>query len=137
MELLLNLFWLTVALLTVGLWWHDARTAGSQRRGRRLSQLVVLSCGLILLFPVVSVTDDLHPLRPEMEESNRSKKIKGAPDNSSHNAGVFGPLPAQVDACFSFVPRSRICGQVFAQLTLVPKSADICAGACRAPPALG
>ena len=56
MELLLNLFWLTVALLTVGLWWRDARAVGSQRRGQRLSQFVVLSCGLILLFPVVSVT---------------------------------------------------------------------------------
>jgi hypothetical protein len=99
--------------------------------------LVVLSCGLVLLFPVVSVTDDLHPLRPEMEESNRSKKIKGTADNSSQQAGVFGPVPAQVVACFSFAPRSRTCGQVFAQLTPVPKSADLGAGACRAPPALG
>jgi hypothetical protein len=137
MELLLNLFWLTVALLTVGLWWRDARTAESQRRGRQLSQLVVLSCGLVLLFPVVSVTDDLHPLRPEMEESNRSKRIKGTADNSSQHAGVFGPVPAQVVACFSFAPRNRTCGQVLTQLTPVPKSADVCAGACRAPPALG
>jgi hypothetical protein len=137
MELLLNLFWLTVALLTVGLWWRDARAAGSPRRGRRLSQLVVLSCGLVLLFPVVSVTDDLHPLRPEMEESNRSKKIKGTADNSSQHAGVFGPVPAQVVACFSFAPRNRTCGQVLTQLTPVPKSADVRAGACRAPPALG
>jgi hypothetical protein len=137
MELILNLFWLTVALLTVGLWWRDTRAAGSQRSARRLSHLVVLSCGLILLFPVVSVTDDLHPLRPEMEESNRSKKIKGIADDSSYHAGVFGPLPALVDACFSFAPRSRICGQVLAQLTPVPKSPDLCAGASRAPPALG
>ena len=137
MELLLNLFWLTVALLTVGLWWRDARAVGSQRRGQRLSQFVVLSCGLVLLFPVVSVTDDLHPLRPEMEESNRSKKIKGTADNSSQHTGVFGPLPAQVDACFSSAPRSRICGQVLAQPTPVPKSPDVCTGACRAPPALG
>jgi hypothetical protein len=137
MELLLNLFWLTVALLTVGLWWRDARSAGSHPSGRRLSQLVVLSCGLVLLFPVVSVTDDLHPLRPEMEESNRSKKIKGTADNSSQHAGVFGPVPAQVVACFSFAPRSRTWGQVLIQLTPVPKSADVCAGACRAPPAHG
>lgn len=135
MELLLNVFWITFALLTVGLWWRDALAARTQRA--RLTQFVVLVCGLILLFPVISVTDDLHPLRPEMEESNRSKKVKGTADNSSQHAGVFGPVPAQVVACFSFAPRSRICGQVLAQLTSVPKSPDLCAGSCRAPPALG
>ncbi|MGO9404711.1 MAG: hypothetical protein ACLPVW_14710 [Terriglobales bacterium] len=32
---------------------------------------------LILLFPVISASDDLHPMRPEMEESKRSFRHPG------------------------------------------------------------
>lgn len=135
MELLLNIFWITFALLTVGLWWRDALAARTQRCCR-LSQFVVLVCGLILLFPVISVTDDLHPLRPEMEESNRSRKIKGIADKSSPHPGVFGPLPAQVDGSFWPTPRSRVWGTVLTEESQIPNSPDLRDCACRAPPAV-
>jgi len=131
MELLLNLFWLMFALLAVGLWWR----ARSEQRCNRLPQLVVLSCVLILLFPVVSVTDDLHPIRPEMEESNPSKKIKAAAHASSNSSGVFDSLPAPVDCHFLFSPHSKIWGQVSAELVSIPETAQLCKDACRAPPA--
>jgi hypothetical protein len=131
MELLLNLFWLTIALLAVGLWWR----ARSEQRCNRLPQFVVLSCVLVLLFPVVSVTDDLHPIRPEMEESNPSKKIKATAHASSSHSGVFDSLPAQVACSFLFSPKSKICGRILADLASIPEAALLCKNACRAPPA--
>jgi len=131
MELLLNLSWLVFALVAVGLWWH----ARSEQCCNRLPQLVVLSCVLILLFPVVSVTDDLHPIRPEMEESSPSKKIKAIPA-SSNNSGVFDSLPAHVACSFLFSPHCKVCGQILAELAPVPETAQLCKDACRAPPAL-
>lgn len=131
MELLLNLFWLAIALIAMGLWWR----ARSEQRCNRLPQLVVLSCVLILLFPVVSVTDDLHPLRPEIEESNPSKKIKATAHAYSGHSGVFDPLPTHVACSFLFPPQSKICGRVLADRTSVSEAALLCKDACRAPPA--
>lgn len=131
MELLLNLVWLTFALLALGLRWH----ARSERHSNRLTPLVVLSCVLILLFPVISVTDDLHPIRPEMEESSVSKKIKAAASTSSNHSSVFDSLPTQSACSFLFSHHSRICGQALAELTLLPETAQLCQDACRAPPA--
>jgi hypothetical protein len=130
MELLLNLVWLTFALLALGLRWH-ART---ERHCNRLTPLVVLSCVLILLFPVISVTDDLHPIRPEMEESSVSKKIKAARHASSNHSAVFDSLPTQSACSFLFSRNNRIYGQVLADLALLPETAQLCKDACRAPP---
>jgi hypothetical protein len=50
---------------------------------------------LMLLFPVVSATDDLHAMRPEIEESNRSKHIsRQTGDNSSSRLTIVGGSPA-------------------------------------------
>src|ERR1700675_3155237 len=122
MELLLNLVWLTFALLALGLRWQ----ARSERHRDRLTPLVVLSCVLILLFPVVSVTDDLHPIRPEMEESHPSKKIKAAAHASSNSSGVFDSLPAPVDCRFLCSPHSKIWAKVSAELVPVPETVQLC-----------
>jgi hypothetical protein len=50
---------------------------------------------LMLLFPVVSATDDLHAMRPEIEESNPSKQIARQVDGGSSSAiNIAGGLPA-------------------------------------------
>ena len=67
MELLLNLAWVMLALPAYWLW----------RRGRGFGSvqgLLALGCGLVLLFPVISATDDLHAMRAEMEDSAISKR---------------------------------------------------------------
>jgi len=83
MELLLNLAWLLLALPAYWLW----RGAGT-RRARRVSSLqclLALGCVLVLLFPVISASDDLHAMRAEMEESSISKRTvrQAASDKSS------------------------------------------------------
>ena len=70
MELTLNLFWLLLTIPALWLWWQArfARVRGRQVR----PSAMVLGCLLLLLFPVVSATDDLQAMRPEIEESRTS-----------------------------------------------------------------
>ncbi len=70
MELLLNLAWLLLAVPAYWLW-------QARRQSRRFSSLqcfLALGCLLVVLFPVISATDDLRAMRGEMEESPASKR---------------------------------------------------------------
>lgn len=68
MELLLNLIWLL--LVVPAFWvWHGATFKGVGRKRRSGPCVLTLGCVLVLLFPVVSATDDLQAMRPEVEES--------------------------------------------------------------------
>jgi hypothetical protein len=77
MELFLNLCWLSLLVPACLLWRQRTSSTGSgspagSPAGRPLVFLWALGCALILLFPVISATDDLHAMRPEMEESERA-----------------------------------------------------------------
>jgi hypothetical protein len=66
MELLLNLAWVLLALPA---WWLWRRRARQQRGGFSAGQcLLALGCLVVLLFPVISASDDLSAMRAEMEE---------------------------------------------------------------------
>ena len=74
MELFLNLCWLSL-LLPAWLLWRRRTALASPVRGPAASQFVflcALGCAFVLLFPVISASDDLHAMRPEMEESERA-----------------------------------------------------------------
>ena len=73
MELLLNLAWLLLALPAFWLW-RGSRTARAAASSAPLQCLLALACMLVILFPVVSATDDLRAMRTEMEESPASKR---------------------------------------------------------------
>jgi hypothetical protein len=70
MELLLNLAWL---LLAVPAWWLWCGRKPA-RKVSSLHCLLALGCILVVLFPVVSATDDLRAMRAEMEESPDGKR---------------------------------------------------------------
>jgi hypothetical protein len=73
MELFLNLCWLSLLLPAWLLWRQRNSSTGSDcPAARPLVFVCALGCALILLFPVISATDDLHPMRSEMEESKRA-----------------------------------------------------------------
>jgi hypothetical protein len=55
MELVLNLAWMVLAALTYWMWVGYAPRKGADRR----TQLVALALVILILFPVISVTDDL------------------------------------------------------------------------------
>ena len=72
MELLLNIFWLLIAAASVlGTWIRQWRRGTS---GRQLP-LCALGCVLVLLFPVISASDDLHAAALAVEASDFSRKI--------------------------------------------------------------
>lgn len=73
MELLLNLVWLLLALPAYWLW-RGRAGARTERRFSSLQCLLALGCALVVLFPVISATDDLLAMRAEMEESPASKR---------------------------------------------------------------
>lgn len=73
MELLLNLIWLLLAVPAYWLW-RRSRRLPQQRRSSSLQCLLALGCALVILFPVVSATDDLHVMRAEMDESQPGKR---------------------------------------------------------------
>ena len=73
MELLLNLAWLLLALPAYWLW-RNSRSTRAEHKFSSLQCLLALGCLLVMLFPVISATDDLMAMRTEMEESPISKR---------------------------------------------------------------
>lgn len=77
MELFLNLCWLAL-LVPAALLWQRCRATRPQSRWashrgvRPLTFFCALGCAFVLLFPVISASDDLHAMRPEMEDSESS-----------------------------------------------------------------
>ncbi len=78
MELALNLVWVAVSLVAL-LWWICGRERHSFTPGELFKGLVVLACVLVLLFPVISASDDLHANCAAIEDSFAAvRKMKGA-----------------------------------------------------------
>lgn len=71
MEVFLNLVWVCVAALMFSLWLRFASRSGSNRRvdSRRI-QFVALAVLVLLLFPVISVTDDLQAAQNPAEAAS-------------------------------------------------------------------
>ena len=133
MELFLNLCWLSLLLPAFLLWRQRTAVASSDRPATRPIVIVcVLGCALILLFPVISATDDLHAMRPEMEESERSFRDANRCAGTSH---------ALAHATQSVLVRSASLTPGFEQIGIVlPSTPDTLkafsapARASRAPP---
>ena len=93
MELLLNIAWVLMAL--PGYWlWRRGAGARLDRRISSLQCLLALGCVLVLLFPVISATDDVHAMRAEMEDSAISKRTvrqAGSDKNSAWVDRLKGP----------------------------------------------
>ena len=99
MELLLNLAWLLLAVPACWLW-RASRRERVRRDFGALQCLLVLACVLVMLFPVISATDDLCAMRAEIEESPAGKR--GIRQAGNDKPSVWHPrlqtLPAPVGA---------------------------------------
>jgi hypothetical protein len=71
MELLLNLAWLLLILPGYWLW----RRSTHSRHANSRQCLLALGCAFVLLFPVISASDDLHAMRAEMEDPSSCKRV--------------------------------------------------------------
>ena len=61
LETILNLLWLIVTLAALWLWRFRWLASRRNPRARVFVEVVAMGCALALLFPVISLTDDLHP----------------------------------------------------------------------------
>jgi hypothetical protein len=99
MELLLNLAWLLLALPAYWLW----RGSRSGCKFNSLQCLLALGCMLVILFPVVSATDDLHAMRAEMEESPAGKRTVRQASNDKAPTWKRQSPPALTGPTRSFI----------------------------------
>ena len=99
MELLLNLAWLLLALPAYWLWLD--RRGVRTRRFSRWQCLLTLGCMLIVLFPVISATDDLCAMRAELEESPAGKHSLRTQSTERLSASKWQTQPALIST-FNF-----------------------------------
>ena len=130
MELFLNLCWLSLLLPCYLLW--RQRTSSDRPAAPPLVFLCALGCALILLFPVISATDDLHAMRPEMEESERGFRRAGngacTPHALMHSSQPILPSFA------SLTPEFEQIGMVLPFMPQSLRTFSVSASAGRAPP---
>jgi len=134
MELLLNLAWLLLALPAYWLWRGSRRTRAEQKFSS-LQCLLALGCVLVVLFPVVSATDDLIAMRTEMEESPVSKRSVrlASHDKASAWNTRLQTLPALLSVQWSFaLATERGDLRVYSSLSVPAAPSILPAG--RAPP---
>jgi hypothetical protein len=136
MELLLNLLWLMLALPAALIWRQNVTSARGSGRFCRSRSVVLLSCLLALLFPIVSVTDDLHATRSEIEESSPSKRVvKQSPGTKAptwSNAG--GPPAQELLHIASFKDDDETLALVLTSLSILPAQAFTSTFDSRGPP---
>ncbi len=75
MELLLNLIWISLAALAFLGFFRGRRASGQLAQVPCSKALLALACGMILLFPVVSASDDLHPTQAVLEEVSKRVQL--------------------------------------------------------------
>ena len=121
-----------LALPAVIIW---RRESESSRIHSRPHSLILLSCVMALLFPVVSATDDLHPISTEMEDAFSKRVVKQSPAAKytvwSNAAGLHARL---VSVAF-FGPRNETWEPVPEFVPVVAVQTRAGTAGCRAPPA--
>jgi hypothetical protein len=81
-ELLLNLVWAIIALVVLSAFWLQ-RKQQCQRAIPRLISLVAVVTALLIIFPVISIDDDLYPVIGSLEDS--AKRTLQAPVSFHHS----------------------------------------------------
>lgn len=100
MEILLNLAWASLALAIVGLWFRVGEPGGSNR----LRQIVAIAVLIAILFPVISVSDDLLAMQTSSETDNCLRKDQLVPTSPHPLLAAAAILFAlQLDAALASV----------------------------------
>lgn len=105
MELVLNLAWVMLAALMFCLWPRFAARTGLQKptQDRRM-QFVALAVLVLILFPVISVTDDLQALQNPAEADCCLRRVHAVPNTNSIFPPVAAlPVPVFAELSFAFV----------------------------------
>jgi hypothetical protein len=143
MELALNLVWAVIAaasyaVLILSLRRQSSGPASRAESGQSRARCVIaLTCILAILFPVISLTDDLHEMQATAEEASPSGLIikkcvashSPSADRTRHQSQIltiFAPVPA--------TPRWTIAGQLAQRQTFLTLPSFNRSALDRAPP---
>jgi hypothetical protein len=94
MELLLNAIWLVVATSLLLVWrvrWLPQLRASAAAR-RKWQSLIGLVCVLALLFPAISLTDDLHPTEFALADTKSLYAVAHGHDSASPAPRTHSPI---------------------------------------------
>jgi hypothetical protein len=138
MELWLNIFWLSLSLGAFALWFP--RKAPSSACGARnngfLPTFAMLALVLVILFPSISLTDDLHAEQAVMEESSRLVlKARQLTQKCLRAGKSLTPLTAIMSENLSGAI-DLVVGRVFLPEVRLLRSALVCPSQGRSPPFL-
>lgn len=138
MELTLNLVWLGVAIAAVLVLMASLSSNGARLRepASYVRKVIAMGCALVILFFVISMTDDLHDQQVMIEEKQVSRiaaSTEAAPNTDSAKPTpigffVFSPPPAF--SLSTFAVRRGIETSVF-RLPAAVERVTLCG---RAPP---
>jgi hypothetical protein len=138
MELFLNLIWFALALGAFGVLARRHQFSVRTKRslhGTDVKALLALFCVLVLLFPVVSASDDLHPSQAVLEDATKKIQHSVASLNPllSHEFSTFVPTTPELSWLFGLSLSGR-----WQPAVISAKALDPChrLSAGRAPPAL-
>ena len=133
MELLLNLAWLLLALPAYWLW-REYSSAPARRRFSSLQCVLALACTIVVLFPVISATDDLRAMRAEAEESPSSKRSVGQRSSDKPSISRFQSQPAAPVVAGAIFSRTEI-GIALPTLPIAIATVTAASATGRDPPA--
>lgn len=136
MELILNLAWLVLVVPAIFIGRRVSKSGSALGNLSQSRAPVLLGCLLVLLFPVVSATDDLYTQQADIEEACPAKRvIQAAAENKSCGMHMDSSSCARILTDRSIDPEFRLCGKIAESS---PSNTAAVAGTivgCRPPPA--
>jgi hypothetical protein len=86
MELLLNLIWITLALAALCAFARRRSSSPQVPGSRWIKALLALTCSIVLLFPIISASDDLHPVQAAVEDASKRVQLALASGSADRSA---------------------------------------------------
>ena len=112
MELFLNLAWLAVAMALLWLWFRARRNPASSPQQDTRRQLIAIAVLIAILFPVISVSDDLLAVQNASETDNYLRRDHLLPSDSHPVTPITGVVPAVLFAGLGLVFRRFVAPNV-------------------------
>jgi hypothetical protein len=135
MEIALNIVWLL--LLLPALWLYRRQQSNRFAPGSRLARfapLLTLGCVLVLLFPVISASDDLHATQFVTEDPGSQRRVKQLAAHRSIAVSKSGNLLVPAVASLCGQRYDQVCGLVYIAPSSFAAQAAVSELASRAPP---
>lgn len=129
MELMLNIAWVLLVLPAYWLW-REARTARNGGAQGPFHNLLALGCMLVLLFPVVSASDDVCAMQDCTEESART--VRQA--NCDKPSGLKWQASPALPGAARVVNENSEAWEVFPAVSLFQPAAPAVKRPSRGPP---